>query len=138
MPTVPSIGYHNMGHTLELLNNVKKGIALPVNDFEYLVEKINNSIVGTSKLLHFINPFLYSIWDSHVAAFLYNVNKPSFYSINKVDRYFEYLYFCKRVIEDERFLKIHERMLEIFGYPMSKFRTLEYLIYRGIPAPPQL
>ena len=40
-------------------------------EFSRLAEAINGSVVGASKLLHFINPKKYAIWDSRVYRYLH-------------------------------------------------------------------
>jgi hypothetical protein len=55
-----------------------------------LKRAFNNSLVGTSKLLHFIHPKQYAIWDSWVFRFLNN-EEPHKYKLEKPKTYLEYL-----------------------------------------------
>ena len=49
-----------------LLNKAKSGNLLNSEELEIVKKCVNNSLVGTSKLLHFINPSIYAIWDSKI------------------------------------------------------------------------
>jgi hypothetical protein len=50
---------------------------------------INNSLVGLSKLLHFINPVVYAIWDSRI--YRNTTDKKSSYGIGNTQLYLNYL-----------------------------------------------
>jgi len=52
---------------LSLLNVVHLSNKLKSDELRILKTGINNSMVGLSKVLHFINPSLYPIWDSNIA-----------------------------------------------------------------------
>lgn len=54
-----------------LLNTVKSTGTLTDAQIEQLKRLVNNSLIGTSKLLHFISPHKFAIWDSKVYAFVY-------------------------------------------------------------------
>jgi hypothetical protein len=79
MPTVPKVGYlgevdKKLNNAVLFVNKVKSGdmdmnkLASYAQDFENLRELTNNSYVGMSKVLHFINPDLFCIYDSRVLA----------------------------------------------------------------------
>lgn len=73
MPTIPNIS----GDFKKLAEICSK--CIPSNEpkeikeceMQLLVSAMNNSLVGTSKLLHFINPQKYAIWDSRVYRYLF-------------------------------------------------------------------
>ena len=54
------------GNLVKYLNKAKhhKKERLNIREIEHIASCINNSVVGASKLLHFINPNVYAIWDS--------------------------------------------------------------------------
>jgi len=73
MPTIPRIHYDKLDipvdRLMDKLQALKKGKAEQIPFlFELLVPVINNSVVGTSKVLHFIAPKIVPIYDSKVAA----------------------------------------------------------------------
>ena len=80
MPTIIELKFQDMeGGVLKSLNNAKNGAMLTVGELELLKSTINNSLVGLSKLLHFINPADYAIWDSRI--YRYTTDKKSSYGI---------------------------------------------------------
>ena len=62
-------------------------------DLEIVIAFMNNSIVGASKLLHFIYPEKYPIWDSKICGIIMNSAKSSF-KVNKTENYMGY---CKAI-----------------------------------------
>lgn len=79
MPTVPKVCYlgevdKKLNNAVLFVNKVKSGdmnmdnLESYTQDFENLRELTNNSYVGMSKVLHFINPELFCIYDSRVLA----------------------------------------------------------------------
>jgi len=73
MPTIP---FQNKDFTmigeleLSLLReayNHKDGLYFTKAEIEIIRPSINNSIIGLSKMLHFINKDNYAIWDSRIA-----------------------------------------------------------------------
>ena len=70
MPTIPTIHYEKIqGKELQLLEELKKLQQGNGNIdwlFNTLTPVINNSVVGTSKTLHFIAPDIIPIYDSRV------------------------------------------------------------------------
>ena len=95
----------------------------------FLKGLINNSLVGTSKLLHFVNPCAYAIWDSHV--YNYINNNTSYYQINKPENYLAYLENCEEITQDERFKPIHAIVNEKIGYQVTPYRAIEVIMYEN-------
>ncbi|MFZ4262084.1 hypothetical protein ACFRAE_08575 [Sphingobacterium sp. HJSM2_6] len=65
MPTILKTVLCNEG-VLDILNKIKAGYDVNEGDLTALTLSVNNSLVGVSKLLHFIAPSQYAIWDSRV------------------------------------------------------------------------
>ena len=59
---------------------------------------INDSCVGLSKSLHFINPEIFPIWDSNVAK-TFGL-QGYHYQVNKIQDYGCYIDFCHSVLVD--------------------------------------
>ena len=61
---------------IEYLKKVKnhEEPSLMPEEIEHISSYINNSVIGTSKLLHFINPRIYAIWDKWVCRYLHENN----------------------------------------------------------------
>ncbi len=118
----------NMDTAVTLLNAVRHGDTLSVAGLTTLKNLINNSMVGPSKLLHFINPRSYAIWDRRVCRYL-NADGPPYYQIDSPDSYLAYLKLCKEISQDSRFPSIHASMNSKIGYTVTAFRALELVMF---------
>lgn len=128
MPKVLIIDYTDIELTLSYLNKVKEGETLNSNELHFLKTKVNNSIVGVSKLLHFINPNLYAIWDSNIYETLYN-KKKSDYQVNNVSNFIDYTSFVKFVSKKKE-IEILKKRLELeLGYNITTIRTVELALF---------
>jgi len=114
--------------TISILNNVKNNNNI-INepDLNYLKNIINNSLVGTSKLLHFINPETYAIWDKKVFNFIHN--SFNYNKLQKSRNYISYLQNCNEVANNVRFANIHLRINQKIGYEVTKYRAIEWVMY---------
>ncbi|WP_221177630.1 hypothetical protein [Kaistella daneshvariae] len=91
MPTIlKSIKTENPEKIISILKEVRNGQRINEEQLGTLKRAFNNSLVGTSKLLHFIHPKQYAIWDSRVFRFLNN-EEPHKYKLEKPKTYLEYL-----------------------------------------------
>jgi len=54
------------------LNKVHNKQSITNRELQTLADVVNGSVVGVSKLLHFIDPNQYAIWDSNVCEYLNN------------------------------------------------------------------
>ena len=65
MPTVLVWKTHNFDLVVDILNKVKnsRSFDLSIEELESVKALVNGSVVGMSKVLHFINPYTYPIWD---------------------------------------------------------------------------
>ena len=83
----------NFVDALAILNRTKQGTIPTAAELTLLKELFNNSLVGTSKLLHFINPNDFAIWDSRVYRYLTGTG-PSNNEIGNCEAFLDYLKFC--------------------------------------------
>lgn len=89
---------------------------------------INRSWVGTSKLLHFLNPHVFPIWDSRVAS-RFGLQRQS--EVNRKGTYLEYFDF----IHDEIAVGHHwiapvsTFFSKRFGYQATDVRCLELMLF---------
>ena len=95
-----------------------------------LKNSFNNSIVGTSKLLHFINPEKYAIWDSRVFRFLTG-KEPHHSKFQDPKTYLEYLTLIEVLKKDTKFHNFYELMMQKVGYEISESRALELAFFKG-------
>jgi len=129
MPTIITLNQDNLPEVLKLLNQVKQGQLLTANELAILKNCINNSMVGLSKLLHFIRPDIYAIWDSRIFKFL--TGKKSTYGINKPTAYLKYLLDIKKITDQKEFHQLFQEIQENFNYPISKFRAIELVMFQS-------
>lgn len=132
MPTIlKKLDLTEINETLRILNNVKGGKKLEEKDLMHLKSKINNSLVGSSKLIHFINPKKYAIWDSRVYKYIFG-KKPSSQT-EKVSNYIKYISELERIEKDSRFdsvyKKVNSDIKKHFNYSVTKKRAIELIMF---------
>ena len=129
MPTIINLKLDNIEKALVYLNDVKKGYILKVNQLELLKGCINNSLVGLSKLLHFINPVDYAIWDSRI--YRYTTNKKSSYGIGNVNLYVDYLSRLNEIESHSDFYLINNKISASFSYSVTPKRIIELIMFEA-------
>ena len=127
MPTILHLDTKQIDQVLFYLNAAKAGHLLAENELEIIKNCVNNSMVGTSKLLHFINPKLYAIWDSRIFRYLTG-NKYS-YGIDKPKAYLKYLSALKEIAEHNDYRILHLKIERNFEYQISSMRAIEILMF---------
>lgn len=138
MPTIlKKLDLEDIDNTLIILNNVKNSkTILSKEDLLLLKLRINNSMVGVSKLLHFINPEKYAIWDSRVYRYMYDKTPTS--QITSVKKYLEYISILNEIEvmdNDNKFYKnVCEKLdkqfkNEEFSKDITKKRTIELVMF---------
>ena len=131
MPTIlKALNLKNTEEVLFILNEVKKGKLIDEQQLTTLKTTFNNSLVGTSKLLHFINPKQYAIWDSRVFRFLNDV-EPHKYRLEKPRAYIEYLNVIEELKNEKAFTAFFELMKQKVGYDITEYRALELAFFKG-------
>ena len=115
-----------------LLNTVKVSGTLSDAQIEQPACLVNNSLVGASKLLHFISPYKFAIWDSRVYAFVYQ-EKAYHERVNNVSKYRSYLGLLSRHQQDGKFSGFHASVNNKIGYAVSPLRALELIMYLNAP-----
>lgn len=89
---------------------------------------LNNSLVGTTKLLHFVAPEKYSIWDTRVYRALYN-KSPHAYRVENPSCYMDYLQWGSEFENILGYSTLKERFEAEAGYPVSNKRVTEAILY---------
>jgi hypothetical protein len=111
------------------LNKAKKGEILSVEELTPLIEAMNNSFVGVSKLLHFINPDKYAILDSRVFRYVFNGKSIERYR-NDSGLYRDYIQIMnairKSTLPQEWFIKT----INGLNYVPTKLRAIELLAFK--------
>ncbi|WP_028123712.1 hypothetical protein [Epilithonimonas tenax] len=131
MPTIlKSIQLEKTDEIISILNAVKNGQKINEEQLATLKRAFNNSLVGTSKLLHFINPKQYAIWDSRVFRFLNN-EEPHKYKLEKPKTYIEYIKFIENLKNETTFEVFYKLMKQKVGYKITEYRALELAFFKG-------
>jgi hypothetical protein len=130
MPTIFDFRSDNYDEVVDILNRAKNG-KNPISEDELILLKglFNNSLVGSTKLLHFINPEKYAIWDSRVFRYLKNRN--NYNQIENCNNYLDYLTFCNELIERNQkcFPILKNQIEEKVGYEMTPLRVIDLIMY---------
>jgi hypothetical protein len=130
MPTILDINLIDIDKKLKLFNSAKSGHVLKNEELIDLKECINNSMVGLSKLLHFMNPTTYAIWDSRIFRFTTGKEK-STYGIDRPQLYLDYLEKLREIVSNPGFSSIHEKIQETIKYNISPFRIVDIIIFEA-------
>jgi hypothetical protein len=110
-----------------VLNAVKRGRMISEQELLVLRNLIDNSMVAVSKLLHFVRPDLYVIWDRRV--YTYVNGHYSQYQIQKPGNYLALLDNCREIAHDRSFTPAHASMNRKIGYKVSPYRAMELVMY---------
>ncbi len=129
MPTIIQIDTKNINNVLFLLNSVKSGYELNFEELLVLKKCVNNSLVGLSKLLHFINPGKYAIWDSRIYRYL--TEKKSSYGIDKPILYIEYLEGLCKISKHKDYIGLHNLIEKHLEYKIEPMRALEIIMFQA-------
>ena len=131
MPTILEFKCEDPDRDLEqavrILNRAKSVELIAEGDLQFLKEIINNSLVGVSKLLHFVNPNLYSIWDSRVYGYIHG---EELYPYRQTPaNYLKDLTACREVTEHAAFGPVFESITQKLGYNVTKLRAAELVMF---------
>ncbi|EJM79600.1 MULTISPECIES: hypothetical protein [unclassified Pseudomonas] len=131
MPTILDL-YPTAELTLQqgadLLNKARTKGVLSESEMANLAALVNNSVVGASKLLHFVNPDAFAIWDSKIYRFIHGQAAHQ-YRVNNAGAYLKYLDLLNELREDKRFPDFHSSINEKMGYPVSPRRAIEVVMF---------
>jgi len=127
MPTAMNLRRGDMEPFLAPLNALRgSGQRLASEELDGLKALVNNSIVGTSKLLHFLAPEVYPVWDSRINRFLNGEPRPA---TNFVPRYRDYLADFDRLRIDVEFETLRASIEAKLGYSVGAARAFELIMY---------
>ena len=85
-----------------------------------------HSVVGASKILHFVNPTIFPIWDSKIQAFrcLPNGN----YDMSNVSKYFDYVRDVHSIISDPGFAAFYAQYEQAFSNRLLQSKIADYKV----------
>ena len=130
MPTIlKKFNIENEASLLEMLNHAKNGEMLNNDQLRIIRSCVNNSMVGASKLLHFINPTHYAIWDSRI--FRYSTGKKSLYGIKRVGYYQEYLFRLREISMHQGYGVVHHKIEAHLNMTLPPMRAIEIIMFQA-------
>ena len=128
MPTVLKLG--SEADVLGAAGIVEDGgrpDALTAAGFLTIARAVGGSPVGASKLLHLFHPEFYPIWDSRVWSYFgwhaAEVREGA------GERYLRYVQLATAVAGSEEFTPVHLELERRIGYPVSRVRALELVMF---------
>lgn len=128
MPTILGFRPEKISEATTILNNAKQGNRPNSNALDILKSCFNNSLVGSSKLLHFVNPEQFAIWDSRVYRYLFN-HEPHSYRVENNPTYLDYLSFCDELINCNFINELRSIVENEVGYKMTAMRAIELIFF---------
>jgi hypothetical protein len=132
MPTIPKLNLQDDKEfekkCVHIINRVKSGNIIDRDEVTFLKSVINNSLVGLSKLLHFINPDIYAIWDSRVYRYIHQ-KEPYHSAVNNLEQYIDYIEYVTELKNDNKTAKLHNLVCELLGHQVSHLRALELIMF---------
>lgn len=136
MPTILKLripgGLSDLESAASILNIARTTKQLSDQEIQVLVSITNNSLVGASKLLHFVAPAVFPIWDSKVYKF---VHEKDAYSdrMKKIEDYREFVALLNELSRRPSFKKLHDSVQKKLGYQISGLRALELVMFLNTP-----
>ncbi len=127
MPTILDLR-GDLAEVVRITNSVKQSKTITDEQFRKVAFAINGSVVGASKLLHFICPHKHGIWDSRVYRYLHQ-EEPYQYRLEAPDSYWNYLTDLGRLAGDERFPAVKIEVEKVVGYTVTDKRAAELVMF---------
>jgi hypothetical protein len=146
MPTTLELKKEKKGQTLDEMIKKTLGAVNSIKDksgkddiaSDLLIIKtlINNSVIGASKLLHFIYPDRFPIWDRNIYRYFFD-DEPYEYRVNDEKVYIQYLQACrenKGTIGEKVTEAINLKLKTSFGYEVKSLRAMEMTMFYSVKA----
>ena len=129
MPTIVEFKSDKWEEVVVALNRVQVGERISRAQIETVKGFLNNSVVGASKLLHFVNPGLYPIWDGKVCKFIHG--RDHNYIVNDAGNYMTYTTACEALVKDPRFPALHRLVEQQLPYRVSPYRAIDLVVFES-------
>lgn len=113
------------------LNRVRRTGVMSDDELRQVITLTNHSLVGASKLLHFLSPLHFAIWDSRIYTFLHG-GKPHHYQLQNLSTYRQYHAILDELTASQRFASFHTQINAKIGYTVSPYRALEITMFHSV------
>jgi hypothetical protein len=136
MPTALDLYPHppnlTLAHAASILETARTQGTIPDENLSALASVVNNSLVGTSKLLHFVRPDVFPMWDGRVYRYVFE-EEPHPYRVNKIAKFREFVRRVNAIRSDERFGEFYASVKLKVGYEVSEPRAVELIMFLNTP-----
>ena len=137
LPAIAHMAYGWMPTILKKFSDSQPGIVGPATGCRSFEEAsglirsmddspINNSWVGMSKVLHFVNPDFFPIWDSRVAT---HFSLKNAYQVNNRNHFLEYLAFVEKNRKCDAVKRVQKAFAKEAGYEVTEVRACEFILF---------
>ena len=129
MPRILNITKHDLETQNVLLSLKKINKEIDEANLNVIIKFMNNSNVGASKLLHFMYPKKYPIWDSQICEII--LGKSHHLKVQNTPNYISYCEAIQNLINElPKNLKNFKKEFEkIFKYQISNVRAAELMLF---------
>jgi hypothetical protein len=125
MPRTLKIRATKMQIALDAINDVLKNNVVEKKHHDSIKNILNESYIGSSKLLHFAKPDLMPIYDSKVAIFCFGTSQ----GYNNYDWFDKYKKYVDKLKVDKRADNLRKNLSNEVGFEITVYRALEYAMY---------
>ena len=139
MPTIPRLAgimrwdVNNRQKLVATLANAKDGQSPTNDELELLMAFCNNSMIGASKLLHFLRPEAFPIWDSRVARVFLTNPRAGGQQVNGVEPWKEYRSTMLEWLADQGVKQRCADLRQLAGFldRVSDLRLIELVLFHN-------
>jgi hypothetical protein len=121
-----------LAQAASVLESVRTQGTISDEHLSALVSVVNNSLVGTSKLLHFVRPDIFPICDSNTYAFVFE-KKFYVYRPTEISKFREFVRRVNAIRSDKRFRDFHASVNLKVGYKVSELRAIDLIMFLNTP-----
>jgi hypothetical protein len=132
MPTILDFRSTAFDEVAGLLERARAGHVLTAEEARSVFKLVNNSIVGASKLLHFVAPDFYAIWDQRVASYL--GVRTSTTVAGAIDQCLRYWALCRDLARTDEAAHVTSFMSQRLGYEVTPLRAMELIMFTAARA----
>jgi len=128
MPTILDFRPTDLQTCLTILNKVHSHQTILDSEVVTLANAVNGSLVGVSKLLHFIDPNGYAIWDSNVCEYL-NSRTGGKWKVANLESYLNYQKLLRSLQGHSVMIELRNTVGRRFDGEVSDLRILEIVMF---------
>jgi len=128
MPTILDFRPIDLQTCLTILNKVHSHQTILDSEVLTLTSVVNGSLVGVSKLLHFIDPNRYAIWDSNVCEYL-NSRTGGKWKVGELESYLNYQKLLRSLQGYSVMNELRNTVGHRFDGEVSDLRILEIVMF---------